>query len=98
MFKCGDGRCVKPDKICDGKFDCIDAADERDCGKPIFHNCSQSSASLTYPDLFQICVLPPSGDVRVASVLTRPGGVTEPETAMTAQTSWTAPPSAPACP
>ena len=32
MFKCGDGRCVKPAKICDGKFDCIDAADERDCG------------------------------------------------------------------
>ena len=35
MFKCGDGRCVKPDKICDGKFDCIDAADERDCGKSL---------------------------------------------------------------
>ena len=35
MFKCGDGRCVSPDKICDDKFDCIDAADERDCGKKI---------------------------------------------------------------
>ena len=33
MFKCGDGRCVSQDKICDGKYDCIDAADERDCGK-----------------------------------------------------------------
>ena len=32
MFKCGDGRCVSPDQICDGKYDCRDAADERDCG------------------------------------------------------------------
>ena len=38
MFKCGDGRCVSPDKICDDKFDCIDAADERDCGKKIILN------------------------------------------------------------
>ena len=38
MFKCGDGRCVGQKKICDGTFDCIDAADERDCGKCIDEN------------------------------------------------------------
>ena len=31
QFKCGDGSCVDEYKICDGEFDCIDAADERDC-------------------------------------------------------------------
>ena len=31
QFRCGDGRCVDESKICDGEFDCVDAADERDC-------------------------------------------------------------------
>ena len=31
QFKCGDGSCVDEYKICDGEFDCVDAADERDC-------------------------------------------------------------------
>ena len=31
QFKCGDDSCVDEYKICDGEFDCIDAADERDC-------------------------------------------------------------------
>ena len=39
MFQCGDGRCVGAEKICDGKYDCIDAADERDCGSKHFYNC-----------------------------------------------------------
>lgn len=35
QFQCGDGACVDRDKICNGVFDCIDAADERDCGKGV---------------------------------------------------------------
>ena len=31
QFRCGDGVCVDEDRICDGEFDCVDAADERDC-------------------------------------------------------------------
>ena len=31
QFQCGDGSCVDQSRICDGRFDCVDAADERDC-------------------------------------------------------------------
>ena len=99
MFKCGDGRCVKPDKICDGKFDCIDAADERDCGRLFLcHPILIQFISDQLPIIFQICVLRRSGDVRGASVLTRAGGVTGSGTVGTGQTSWTALPPPPACP
>ena len=33
MFQCGDGLCVNASLICDGRYDCIDAADERDCSE-----------------------------------------------------------------
>ena len=33
QFRCGTGDCVDAETICDGKFDCLDAADERDCSK-----------------------------------------------------------------
>ena len=33
QFLCGDGKCVDPNTICNGQYDCIDAADERDCGE-----------------------------------------------------------------
>ena len=33
QFVCGDGKCVDASAICDGQYDCIDAADERDCSK-----------------------------------------------------------------
>ena len=33
QFQCGDGKCVNSEDICDGKYDCVDAADERDCSK-----------------------------------------------------------------
>ena len=33
QFLCGDGKCVDRDKICNGYYDCIDAADERDCSE-----------------------------------------------------------------
>ena len=36
QFRCGDGRCVDASLICDGNYDCIDAADERDCSKYIY--------------------------------------------------------------
>ena len=99
MFKCGDGRCVKPDRICDGKFDCIDAADERDCGRLFLcHPILIQFISDQLPIIFQICVLRRSGDVRGASVLTRAGGVTGSGTVGTGQTSWTALPPPPACP
>lgn len=32
QFQCGNGLCVDGSKICDGIYDCVDAADERDCG------------------------------------------------------------------
>ena len=51
MFKCGDGRCVSPGKICDGKFDCIDAADERDCGELCHCRISCRTELLTISDL-----------------------------------------------
>ena len=33
LFLCGDGKCVDRSAICDGYYDCIDAADERDCSE-----------------------------------------------------------------
>ena len=65
MFKCGDGRCVGPDKICDGKFDCIDAADERDCGELGTMLMSGEIDIL----LFQIYANLLNGDVKEESVL-----------------------------
>ena len=33
QFLCGDGKCVDRSAICNGVYDCIDAADERDCSE-----------------------------------------------------------------
>ena len=33
QYQCGDGNCVNKNQICDGKYDCVDWADERDCSK-----------------------------------------------------------------
>ena len=33
QFLCGDGKCVDRSAICNGFYDCIDAADERDCSE-----------------------------------------------------------------
>ena len=33
QYQCGDGKCVDRDAICNGVYDCVDAADERDCSK-----------------------------------------------------------------
>ena len=33
QFLCGDGKCVDRRAICDGYYDCNDAADERDCSE-----------------------------------------------------------------
>ena len=33
QFLCGDGKCVDRSAICNGYYDCIDAADERDCSE-----------------------------------------------------------------
>ena len=33
QYQCGNGNCVNKNQICDGKYDCVDWADERDCSK-----------------------------------------------------------------
>ena len=33
MHKCDNGRCVPNNYVCNGKDDCCDFSDERDCGK-----------------------------------------------------------------
>jgi len=30
-FKCSDGKCVRSDEVCNGKFDCKDEKDELNC-------------------------------------------------------------------
>ena len=40
QFLCGDGKCVDRSAICNGYYDCIDAADERDCSE--FHFIAHS--------------------------------------------------------
>ena len=37
QFRCGNGACVDRDRICNGEYDCVDAADERDCSKLNIH-------------------------------------------------------------
>ena len=37
QFLCGDGKCVDRSAICNGYYDCIDAADERDCSELQLH-------------------------------------------------------------
>ncbi|CAB3410364.1 unnamed protein product [Caenorhabditis bovis] len=42
-FKCASGECVKRDKVCDGKFDCNDRSDEKECKE------NNTSSSTQFP-------------------------------------------------
>lgn len=33
MFRCSDGTCIDTRRVCDGREDCIDRSDEKECGK-----------------------------------------------------------------
>lgn len=46
QFQCPDHRCIDPLYVCDGDKDCVDGADEHDCGKC---NCPHPLRSKTSP-------------------------------------------------